>query len=289
MKNIILTILLLWLGHPSFAQFGLPHLSPKAGVSATVGLTKIEIDYSSPAVRGREIWGNLVPWDQVWRAGANMPTVIMIDNDVRIGGKTLPKGSYAFFIIPKAKGPWTVIFNTDHQQWGAYRYDEGKDMVRVEVEAENTKEPVEYLRYAIENYSVEKGAFSMVWEKKKLTVPFSIDTKKMALANIAVSLDTIRQDEKWLVHGYAAEYHLMNQGDPAAALKHSSEAVKLMPNVWGYWIHARVLAWNKKYAEALAALPKMETASHTNKDETFYYNQLLRNVNAAKAEWISKR
>ena len=104
---------------PALAQLDLPRPSPKATVSQTVGLTDITITYCRPGVKGRVIWGGLVPYDQVWRTGANEATTITFSDEVTIEGTKLPAGTYGLFTIP-GKDEWTVIFNKGAKQWGAY-------------------------------------------------------------------------------------------------------------------------------------------------------------------------
>src|SRR5688572_3927170 len=99
----------------------LPRVSPKASVSYTIGLTDVEIHYGSPAVKGRPVWGSLVPYDKIWRAGANEATTIEFSTDVNMEGQTLRAGKYALFIIP-GETDWTIIFNKKHDQWGAFGY-----------------------------------------------------------------------------------------------------------------------------------------------------------------------
>ena len=110
----------LCLGGVARADLDLPRPSPFAKVVQTVGLTDITVDYSSPGVKGRKIWGAVVPYDQLWRAGANNPTKITFSRDVSIADKPVPAGTYAFFIIP-TKGAWTVILNKKVDQAGTGR------------------------------------------------------------------------------------------------------------------------------------------------------------------------
>jgi len=115
------------------ADLDLPRPSPFAKVVQTVGLTDITVDYSSPGVKGRKIWGAVVPYDQLWRAGANNPTKITFSRDVSIADKPVPAGSYAFFIIP-TKGAWTVILNKKVDQAGTGRdYKQADDLLRLQV------------------------------------------------------------------------------------------------------------------------------------------------------------
>ncbi|MFZ1279551.1 MAG: DUF2911 domain-containing protein, partial [Ignavibacteriaceae bacterium] len=110
-------------------------LSPKAEIKQQVGLTDVQILYGRPGVKGRTIWGKLVPYDAVWRAGANEATKITFSTDVTIEGKKLKKGSYSFFAIP-GKKEWTLIFNKVADQWGAFEYNESQDALRIKVKTE---------------------------------------------------------------------------------------------------------------------------------------------------------
>jgi len=146
-------------------------ISPKASVSQTVGFTDVTVSYSRPGVKGRKIWGGLVPYDKVWRAGANEATKITFSTDVMINGKKLTAGSYGFFAIP-GRNEWTLIFNKVADQWGAFEYNEAEDALRV------TVKPVkdnftEWLRYEITKTSDNTATISLEWENLK--VPFKVE------------------------------------------------------------------------------------------------------------------
>lgn len=127
--------------------------SPPAQVNGTIDGVAITIDYSQPAVKGRQIWGELEAYDKVWRAGANEATWMDFASDVKINGKDLPKGKYAFFIIPRENKDWTLIFNSVWNQWGAYNYDASKNVLKVDVKPTETAH-TERLTYSIEGNNV---------------------------------------------------------------------------------------------------------------------------------------
>lgn len=138
-----------------------PVASPRDSVSGTINGATITINYGSPSVRGRKIWGALVPYKQVWRTGANEATTFTTSKDIWVEGKKLPAGKYGFFAIPTEK-TWTLIFNSIPNQWGAFKYDATKDVLRVVVKVKpNTMH--ERLLYAIDS----KG-FSLAWEDLKV-------------------------------------------------------------------------------------------------------------------------
>ncbi|MCK7523313.1 MAG: DUF2911 domain-containing protein [Ignavibacteriales bacterium] len=140
-------------------------ISPKAAVIQTVGFTEVRIDYSRPGVKKREIWGKLVPYDAVWRAGANEATKITFSTDVTVEGKKLKKGSYSLFAIP-GKNDWTIIFNKVADQWGAFEYNESEDALRVKVKTEKAIWQ-EWLSYTINKASDTSAVIRLEWEKLK--------------------------------------------------------------------------------------------------------------------------
>jgi hypothetical protein len=135
--------------------------SPLKRTSGYIGGVKTIIQWGSPSVKGREIWGMIVPYDEVWRTGANEATTIEFDKDVMINDKELKAGKYGFFTIPRA-GEWTIIFNSVWNQWGAFEYDEKKDALRFNLK------PVENPLSETLEYSIDPDGISMTWEKLKL-------------------------------------------------------------------------------------------------------------------------
>lgn len=143
-----------------------PLESPRDSVSGTVAGSNIKIWYGSPSVKGRKIFGGLAPYGKVYRAGANEATIFTTTKNIKVEGKKLPAGTYAFFVIPAEKGEMTVIFNKTAKQWGAFKYDESKDQLRVMV---NSKTAPMHERLV---YRITKTGFSMDWDK--ISVPVSI-------------------------------------------------------------------------------------------------------------------
>lgn len=150
-------------------------ISPKAEVMQVIGFTEVRIIYSRPGVKGREIWGGLVPYNQVWRAGANEATKFIFSTDVYIKGKLLKAGAYSFFAIP-GKNEWTLIFNKVADQWGAFEYNEAQDALRIKVKPEKSITHQEWLTYTITKTSDYSAVVRLEWEKLK--VPFKIEVKQ---------------------------------------------------------------------------------------------------------------
>lgn len=149
------------------AQNSKPKASPAETATGKIGGANITINYGSPSVKGRQIWGGLEKYDKVWRAGANDATTFETDKDIKVEGKALPAGKYSFFLIPRESGTWTAIFNKEPKQWGAYKYEEAKDALRVDVKVKPLSTTQEKLVYNITN----KG-FSLNWDK--VSVPVAV-------------------------------------------------------------------------------------------------------------------
>ncbi len=150
-----------------------PRASPNAGVSQTIGTNVVSVTYGSPAVKGREVFGGLEAYGKVWRAGANEATVMSFSGDVSINGEALPAGVYGFFAVPGAS-EWTLVFNSVANQWGAYDYDAGNDVLRVTVAAEEAPH-AEWLRYGFENLTANSAQAYLHWSTTK--VPFIISVE----------------------------------------------------------------------------------------------------------------
>lgn len=147
--------------------------SPRMQVEAETNGLSVSIDYGSPRVKGRAIWGELVPYDKVWRAGANAATAITFDSDAIFGGENVGAGTYALFIIPHAEGEWDVILNEewsqeDHGVWGAYDYKEDKDVCKIQVTPEWGQETVEEM-----SFTVLDGNVIFSWEMASFKVAVS--------------------------------------------------------------------------------------------------------------------
>ncbi|MBK6914764.1 MAG: DUF2911 domain-containing protein [Ignavibacteriales bacterium] len=170
----LILVLTLLFADGNYAQDRKIRVSPKAGVSQTVGLTDISISYSRPGVKGRSIWGELVPYGKVWRAGADEATKITFSTDVLIEGKKLSAGSYSFFVIPN-KNEWTIIFNKVADQWGAFEYNESQDALRLKVKTQSI-DFQEWLTYSFYKTSDSTALISLVWEKMK--VIFKVEGSK---------------------------------------------------------------------------------------------------------------
>src|SRR5437868_4264623 len=206
-SSVALTAVIFTAASFSLAQrLQIPQVSQKASVMQRLGLSDISITYSRPAVKGRKVYGDwpttvageatlddqnvrpkdapLVPWGHVWRAGANEATVFAANDDVLINGQPLAAGRYELAAIPSKDGDWTIIFNKDADQWGAFSYDPAKDVLRVKTKPQWAGDSQELLTYTIDAVTDDSATVTLRWEKA--VVPFTVkvpDATTKALAH----------------------------------------------------------------------------------------------------------
>ncbi|HEU5312528.1 MAG TPA: DUF2911 domain-containing protein [Candidatus Udaeobacter sp.] len=194
MKTLTLTpfafcLAILALGGTVSAQndLNLPDVSQAAKVKQRIALTDITVNYHRPLVNGRKIWGGLVPYDKVWRAGANENTTIEFSDPVWVEGQPLAKGTYGLHMIPNPDS-WTVIFSKTNTGWGSYSYKQDEDALRVTVKPKPLAEPKEALEFDFEDLKPDSTALTLKWEK--LGVPFTVSIKDadQTLQNIRAQL-----------------------------------------------------------------------------------------------------
>jgi len=174
---------------PALAQtprLSVPEPSPHATVSQRVGLTDITIDYHRPAVNKRKVWGGLVPYDEVWRAGANENTTITFSTPVTVGGKQLAAGTYGLHMIPTTS-KWTIALSNVSTAWGSFTYDEKEDAVRLTA-TPTPADMEESLEYRFENPTETSVNVVLHWEKLQISFPVTADTKAITLASLKLQL-----------------------------------------------------------------------------------------------------
>ena len=232
------------------SQLDLQRPSPLAKVSQVVGLTEVSLEYSSPAVKGRKIWGGLVPYDQIWRTGANQATKISFSKDVVFAGKPVPAGTYALFTIP-SKGAWTVVLNKKADQGGTGRdYKADLDLLRVQVQTKSAPFR-ERMTFLFADFTDDQTSLSLEWERLRLSIPIQVHTAEQALANIAASLDGT-----WRTYAFAARYMLDTKKDTTTGLKYIDQSLALKEDWFNVWIKASLLAAKGNYKDAYALAEK---------------------------------
>ena len=251
---------LLICGSPSAAQErgnAVPRVSPNATVGQTIGVSKVEIAYSRPSARGREIFGGLVPFGEVWRTGANEATTISFSTPVRIEGNALEAGTYGFFTIP---GPdqWTLIFNETAKQWGAYNYDSSTDALRVQVEPESASAR-EMMTFSFHDVTDSTATVALRWSETR--VPFKIAVNTTSVLRSRAD-EMMADASDWRAPIPYVGYALENDVLLDEALAWINRSIELEERFGNLRMKANVLAATGQYAQAVetgtAALSKAE-------------------------------
>ena len=236
----------------SFAPLKLPQASPEASVAQTIGLTEIQIRYHCPAVNKRKVWGELVPYNEVWRAGANENTTISFSTDVAVSGQKLPAGTYGLHMLPTEKD-WTVIFSKQAAAWGSFSYDQKEDALRVTV-APQAAEFQERLSYSLEDPTDTSVQAVMRWEKVRAVFPITADTPQVVVASLRRDLRGLPRFF-WQGWNQAAAYCLRNNVNLEEALEWSNQSVAIAETFTNLRTKAGLLEkkGDTKTAEALRA------------------------------------
>ncbi|WPR76667.1 DUF2911 domain-containing protein [Algoriphagus sp. NG3] len=240
-QKIAFTLTFLLCSIISFAQqIQMPQASPSAKIAQKVGLTDVTVDYSRPSTKGRKIFGELVPYGQIWRTGANGATVLSFSTDVIIGGKTIPAGQYALYAIP-GKSEWTMILCKNTELWGAIGYDQADDMLRFSAKPKKLKKKEETFEISFANMTDTGSDLSLRWEKTQ--VDFRIETQVDPLVMSQIKeyvIDNNTTDPSLLYS--AASYYYTNKKDMTQAYKWISESVKDDPKYWTMHLKAKIEA-----------------------------------------------
>jgi tetratricopeptide (TPR) repeat protein len=259
---------------PNFAQQGLtqPRASQQASVSQRVGLTDITIDYHRPGVKGREVWGKLVPYNEVWRAGANENTTISFSTKVNINGKEVPAGKYGLHMIPTEKN-WTIILSRDNAAWGSFFYDESRDQLRFTTTPEAT-DFQEWLGYSFDDISPNSTTVALRWGN--LSIPFTIDVevKELVAKNMKEQLTGLA-GFGWQGWNQIANYYMINDMDMKQALGFAERSMQINKNVTNSFTKAVILESLGKSGEADKLKQEAFATANENEINTLGYQFLF--------------
>jgi tetratricopeptide (TPR) repeat protein len=231
----------------------LPEGSPAATVSQRVGLTDLTVRYHRPAVKGRTVWGDLVPYDQVWRAGANENTVLSLSTPATIGGKLLAAGDYGLHVIP-SKADWTVILSDESTAWGSFFYDQAKDAVRFTARPQAV-EFQESLSYTFDAPSADGVTLMLRWEKVGLPIAITVDTPAVVSESLEQQLHGL-PGFFWQGFAQAAAWSARNKADLDRAQTWADRAVNMNRNY--QTLRAKALVVEAKGDAATAAALRKE-------------------------------
>lgn len=281
MKKIVLITAIAIASYAAEAQVKTPAPSPAATVEQVVGLTDVTINYSRPSMKGRKIFGDLVPFGKLWRTGANQNSMISFSEDVVIDGKTLKKGKYAIFTTPKADN-WEVVFYTDTENWGTPEvWSDAKVALKTNAKPEILNRNVESFTIGINNLDNNFGILEISWEKTLVPVKFEVPTNKTAMASIEKALGGPSSNDYFS----AAQYYYQSNGDLTKALSYANKAIELNKDkpFWMYRLKSLIQAkaGDKKGAIETA---KISLAMATEAKNADYVKMNTESI----AEWSKK-
>lgn len=263
------------------AQVKTPQSSPKSTLDQIVGLTEVTIEYSRPSVKGRRIFGDLVPFGKVWRTGANANSTITFSEDVVIDGKTLQKGKYAIYTIPRVEN-WDVIFYSTSDNWGTPEtWDEAKVALKTTVKPEILNRNVESFTIEINNLDNNFAHLELSWEKTLVAVKFEVPTQKTAIASIEKALAGPTAGDYFS----SAQYFYQSNGDLTKALEYINKAVELNKDKPFWYTRLKSLI-QAKLGDKKGAI---ETAKQSLEAATLAKNEDYAKMNRDSiAEWSKK-
>lgn len=258
-------------------KINFPAASPAATVSQSVGLTDIQINYNRPGAKGRKVFGGLVPYDHIWRTGANTATKISFSTPVKLNGTDIPAGTYELFTIP-GTAEWTIIIHKNMSQWGAYSYDEKNDVARLKAKPVALPTHVETLDISINDVRDESATLNIAWEKTRVPVTLTLDVKSTLVPQIEAVMSS--GGEK-LPYAAAAMYYLENNLDLTKAATWMDAAIAAQPDAF-YLVYRKALILEKMgdKAGAIAAAQKSMAGANQHpspalKEEYVGLNQSL--------------
>lgn len=234
----------------SFAQqINMPQASPSAKIAQKVGLTDVTVDYSRPSTKDRKIFGELVPYGEVWRTGANGATVLSFSTDVIIGGKSVPAGQYALYSIPR-KSEWTMILSKNIKLWGAIGYEQSDDLIRFQAKPEKLSKKAETFEISFANMTDTGSDLSLKWENTRVDFRIETEVDPLVMAQIKEFVVDADSDNPSLLYS-AASYYYTNNKDMNQAYDWIRESVETDPKYWTVHLKAKIEAALGKKTEAV--------------------------------------
>jgi hypothetical protein len=231
-----------------------PAPSPACTLKQRVGLTDIEVSYSRPGMKGRVIFGGLVPYDEVWRTGANSATTIKFSTPVKLNGVAIPAGTYELFTIP-GKTEWTVIIHKDMSEWGAYKYDPKNDVARITAQPFDLPLPLENFTINFNRLHDESALLELAWEKTLVPVKLEVDVVSILVPKIEAVMASDAAKKPYFP---AAMFYLDHNLDLKQAAAWMDEAISGNPTAY-YMIYRKALILAKAGDKAGA----VATAEHS--------------------------
>ncbi|RCR67111.1 MULTISPECIES: DUF2911 domain-containing protein [Larkinella] len=264
------------------AQLNLPEPSPSTTIHQKIGFTDVTLRYSRPGVKGRIIFGGLVPFGKLWRTGASDATIITFSDSMRVAGTWVPKGAYSLFTIPEDQH-WTVILNTFVEGHGTEGYSEKNDLLRLRVKPQPSTRFYESFTIEVQDLTRNNGCIYLHWANTSLAIPLESTADRRITAEILDRINVKKEDRPGLYY-QAALYYFDNEKDTKQALSWATKAVQLKPAFNYLHLQAKLLARHGDYKAAVVAAKQSAEMAKAEKiiDYVIINNQFI-------AEWEKKQ
>ncbi len=253
------------------AQVKMPQPSTTQTIKQNFGMSSIELTYSRPNAKGRRIYGDLVPWNKLWRTGANAATRIIFKDPVEIGGKRIDSGTYVIYTIPNIDN-WDIIINKGINNWGSENYKESDDICRFKIEPVKMKNKMETFTMQFADVKAESCKLDIMWEKTAISIPITTNIKDKLKAQIDLAMGTDKKP-----YWQAAQYYYEYDKNLAKALDNCTKAIEGDEKAYWMWIYkAKIQKEMGDDAGALASSKKsLELAKEAKNDDYVKMNQDL--------------
>jgi len=253
------------------AQINKPSLSPKIITEQQVGLVKVKLEYGQPNKQEREIFGALIPFDKIWRTGANSSTKISFDREIKLAENIIPPGVYGLYTIPE-KDQWTIIIHKNSRLWGTGGYDKSNDLIRFKVPVTNIKDTQETFSIHFENFNTNGGDLVISWENTKVKVPLFVDSDEIIFEEITNKIIKTKEPINAQTYFDAAQFYYLKNKDLETAMTWFDKAIKLKPQAfWFVYYKAELAYYLKDYSTAKAATEKCLAAAKLSPSTDYGY------------------
>ncbi len=276
-KNVTLwlVVLLFAINFKGFTQqLQMPQASPTAKVSQKVGLTDVTLDYSRPSTKGRKIFGELVPFGEVWRTGANAATTITVSTEVKFEGNLVPEGTYALYSIP-GKEKWTIVLSKNTKLWGAVGYNDSEDVIRFTVKPLKLKQFHETMEISFEDMTDTGSFIAIKWENTKVKFRLDTEVDEIVMNQIKKLVIDQKNDNPGLLY-QAAYYYFTTGRELNTALDWINTSVNSDPKYWTMHLKAKIeIALGMKKEAINTANKSIELAKEAKNPDYVSLNERL--------------
>ncbi|WP_086030436.1 DUF2911 domain-containing protein [Tenacibaculum holothuriorum] len=255
----------------TFSQITKPSLSPKIKTEQHVGLAKITLEYGQPNAQGRTIFGSLIPYNKLWRTGANASTKLTTNREIYVSGNKVPAGTYGIYTIPTKK-EWTIILHKKSNLWGAGGYNKENDFLRFKITPQTLKDNIETFTIHFENFNTNGADLVIAWENTKMKIPVFVDTDMLIFQEIDDKINKGTGKVNAQTYFDAAQFYYHKNTKLDQALNWFQKATELRPNAFWYEYYKGELAYKmKKYSIARNSATKCLKAAENSKSSDYGY------------------